>query len=423
MNQLIIHNKALRQFIECNGLNSVDHIVDLDNIDLVLRECLSIEEMREAGSFFTGQKLATHAVKKFIKAITFDSVVLDPTCGAGNLLIECSRSLGVEDTLSKTLALWGKVLWGFDLHESFIEATKLRLVLEALSRGVHKDCSVDEAVSYFKNIYVNDALAIRKEDLLSVTHVITNPPFSSWNSPNKYYWKKGKINAAGIVFDYYLRILPKNCIIVAILPDVLRSGSRYNLFRDFCSLNLKAQSSIWGRFNSKTNVDVFILFGHLLEDESPDQIIWQEDLGLYEKLSSKFDVCTGPLVAYRDIEVGSLYPYFNSKNTSAWEIVTEVNESRRFRGKVISPPFVLVKRTSSPDDKYRATATVINLKTMVAVENHLIVIKPKNNSLSECKKLMKTLRADSTNDFLNKRIRLRHLTVQVIKDIPLRDAF
>ncbi|MEZ2903455.1 N-6 DNA methylase [Acinetobacter terrestris] len=423
MNQLITHNQALRQFIERNGLNFTDHIVDLDNIDLVLRGCLSIEEMRDAGSFFTGQKLATHAVKKFTKAITFDSVVLDPTCGAGNLLIECSRSLGVEGTLSKTLAHWGKVLWGFDLHESFIEATKLRLVLEALSRGVQKDCSVDEAVSYFKNIYVNDALTIRKENLLAVTHVITNPPFSLWNSPSKFYWKKGKINAAGVVFDYYLRILPKNCIIVAILPDVLRSGSRYNLFRDFCSLNLNAQSSIWGRFNSKTNVDVFILYGYLLEDENQDQIIWQEDLGLYEKLESKFDVCTGPLVAYRDLELGNIYPYFNSKNTPAWEVVTEVNETRKFQGKVVSPPFVLVKRTSSPGDKYRATATIINLKTMVAVENHLIIIKPINNSLLECKKLMKILRSDSTNNFLNKRIRLRHLTVQVIKDIPLRDTF
>lgn len=423
MNQLALHNQELRQLIEHKALNLTEHAVDLDNIDLVLRECLSIEEMREAGSFFTGQNLATQVVKKFSTRITFDSVVLDPTCGAGNLLIECSRCLGVAETLSQTMFLWGRVLWGFDIHESFIEATKLRLVLEALSKGVIQDCSIDEAASHLNNIYVNDALRVKKEDLLKVTHVIMNPPFSLWNSTNRHYWKKGKINAAGIVFDHYLRVLPKNCQIAAVLPDVLRSGSRYNLFRDFCSLNLNARTVIWGRFNSKTDVDVFILHGFLEENENNECIGWQEDLGQYEQLSTKFDVCTGPLVAYRDIIVGTEYPYFHSKNTPAWETITAHTETRRFRGKVLSPPFVLVKRTSSPGDKNRATATIINLKTMVAVENHLIVIKPKNNSLKDCKKLLKILKSEKTNEFLNKRIRLRHLTVQVVKSIPLEGYF
>ncbi|MEQ1306408.1 N-6 DNA methylase [Acinetobacter bereziniae] len=419
MNHFTLHNQTLRNLIERDVLKFTDHIVDLDDIDLVLRECLSIEEMRDAGSFFTGQKLATIVVKKFVKAITFDSVVLDPTCGAGNLLIECSRSLGVETTLTDTLDRWGKVLWGYDLHESFIEATKLRLILEALSRGVVKNCSIENAFKYFENIRVRNALDVNKEDLLKVTHVIMNPPFSLWQSPKKYYWKQGKINAAGVVFDHYLRVLPRNCIVSAVLPDVLRSGSRYKLFRDFSSLNLNADCQIWGRFNSKTDVDVFLLFGTVVDEET-NQIEWQERLGFYEQLSSKFDVCIGPLVAYRDIEAGNKYPYFHSKNTPAWEIITEAKEFRRFQGKVISPPFILVKRTSSPSDKFRATATIINLKTMVAVENHLIVIKPKNNSLLDCKRLIKVLETEETNTFLNNRIRLRHLTVQVVKEIPFK---
>lgn len=422
MNQLTSHNLKLRYLIENKVLDSTENLVNLDDIDLVLRECLSIDEMREAGSFFTGQQLATAAIRKFENAITLDSVVLDPTCGSGNLLVECSRSLGVEKKLSKTLQNWGKVLWGFDIHESFIEAAKLRLILEALSRGVEKDCPVDEAVKFLNKIEVKDALKITKDELRSVTHVLMNPPFMLCNSPIKYYWKPGKINAAGIVFDYYLRVLPKGCSIVAILPDVLRSGSRYRMFRDFCSLNLNASTQVWGRFNSKTNVDVFLLYGKLVAEENEKEIKWQDDLGNYEKLSEKFDVCTGPLVAYRDIEIGNEYPYFHSKNTPAWETVSEVSETRKFPGKVISPPFVLVKRTSSPSSRYRAVATVINLKTLVAVENHLIVIKPKNNSLTACKNLIKILRSEEVNNFLNKQIRLRHLTVQVIKDIPLRTA-
>ncbi|EXC27090.1 N-6 DNA methylase [Acinetobacter baumannii] len=418
MNQLSSHNQALRILIENTNSSSVKELIDLDSIDIVLRECLSIDEMREAGSFFTGQNLATTVIKRFQRAITFDSVVLDPTCGAGNLLIECSRFLGVEKTLTKTLEKWGVVLWGFDIHESFIDASKLRLVIEALSRGVINDCSVEQAMSYFENIKVVNALNIKKNDLINVTHVVMNPPFTLWDSPNKYYWKKGKINAAGIVFDHYLRILPESCLITAILPDVLRSGSRYELFREFCSLSLDAECEVWGRFNAKTDVDVFNLHGLVNRKEEVKEIQWQEKLDEYTKISEIFDVCVGPLVAYRDLESGPEYPYFHSKNTPKWEVITQAGEKRKFKGKVISPPFVLIKRTSSPGDKNRATATLINLKSMVAVENHLIVIKPKNNSLNDCKRLMKVLSSEHTNEFLNKRIRLRHLTVQVVKEIP-----
>ncbi|WP_227501410.1 hypothetical protein [Acinetobacter baumannii] len=53
MNQLINHNNSLRNTIERTDLTLLDAAIDLDSIDLVLRECLTIEEMREAGSFFT----------------------------------------------------------------------------------------------------------------------------------------------------------------------------------------------------------------------------------------------------------------------------------------------------------------------------------------------------------------------------------
>lgn len=420
MNQLIKHNNSLRNAIEQTDLTLLGAAIDLDSIDLVLRECLTIEEMREAGSFFTGQTLATAAVKSLSTAITFDSIILDPTCGAGNLLIECSRMLGVENNLSDTLKKWGKVLWGFDIHQSFVESTKLRLVIEALRRGVNRDCSIEEALSLFNNIQVRDALTITKNDVSKVTHAILNPPFSIWPSPNKFYWKSGKINAAGMVFDHFLRILPDKCCFSAILPDVLRSGSRYSLFRDFCSLKTDAICQVWGRFNKKTDVDVFLLFGNLSEEERSAKIQWQESFGEYIPLSEKFDVRTGPLVAYRDPEIGPEYAYFHSKNTPSWEILIDAPERRKFKGTVISPPFIIIKRTSSPGDKYRASASLINLNEMVAVENHMIVIKPKNNSLNECKKLMKILKSENTNNFLNSRIRLRHLTVQVIKDIPLK---
>lgn len=419
MNQLFQHNNDLKDIIENGHIKVLKSAVDLDSIDLVLRECLSLEEMREAGSFFTGQVLATTLVKSFSEAITLDSVVLDPTCGAGNLLIECSRMLGVCKNLSCTLQSWGKVLRGYDLHASFVEATKLRLVIEALNRGVKKDCSVEQALSYFSHIQVKDTLQVCVDELKEVTHVVLNPPFSSWVSPQVHYWKKGKVNGAGLIMDHYLRNLPKGCLVSAILPDVLRAGTRYEYFRQFCSSQYEAQCNIWGRFNKKTDVDVFLLVGKLKTQENDIFIKWQEnsdsDVGV---LSDSFDVSVGPLVAYRDPLIGNEYAYFHSKNTPAWEILNTPIETRKFKGRVIQPPCVLVKRTSSPGDKYRATATIINIKDSIAVENHLMVIKPKNNSLQDCKKLMKILQSKETNEFLNKAIRLRHLTVKVLKDLP-----
>src|SRR5690606_14225557 len=120
------------------------------------------------------------------------------------------------------------------------------------------------------------------------------------------------------------------------------------------------------------------------------------------KLSDLFDVRVGQLVAFRDPEEGELYPYFHPKNCPAWGTINQITEERRFLKKPLNPPFIVVKRTSSPRDKYRASATIINLKQPVVIENHMIVIRPKSGLLRDCKKLLKVLRADRTNLFLNK---------------------
>lgn len=421
MVQICDHNFKLKDLIngkETQDLSVFRKAVNLDDIDIVLRECLSREEMREAGSFFTGQKLATEAIQLFQKAITFESIILDPTCGAGNLLIEASRKLGVEKTLTATLQAWGAVLWGFDIHETFIEATKLRLILEALSRGVELNCSTESAFNFLKNIKVKDALSVTKEELEKVTHVIMNPPFTLWESPKNEFWKNGKINAAGIISYFFFKTLPKECQIVAILPEVLRCGSRYEDFRTNTSVELSGSCLPWGRFNSKTDVDVFLLVG-CCNQESDSEIRWYEESNYSLSLGDLYDVRVGPLVAYRDPEEGKELPYFHSRNLSTGKILTRSNETRKFLGKSIKTPCVLIKRTSSPSDKQRAAATLVNLVTDIFVENHLIIVSPKNGTLEECKKVMDVLNSNKTNDFLNEQMRLRHLTVKIIKNIPI----
>ncbi|HCC2281432.1 N-6 DNA methylase [Citrobacter portucalensis] len=412
------YNKILREIISSSSKGHAIKSIDLDEIDSILRDSLSIKNMREAGSFFTGLKLATKTLDSFLEPIKINSVVLDPTCGAGNLLVACSRRFSIYPTLTQTLSIWGQQLKGFDLYEIFVESAKLRIIIDALNRGAKKDCDIDIALTLLPNIKVKNALDVCEMDLKDITHVVMNPPFTITPSPNNYYWKKGKVNSAGIFMDKYIRLLPAGCCVSAILPDVLRSGSRYEEFRTFIDCNLIGTCNIWGRFNAKTDVDVFILSGKIKRYLN-SRLPWSPNLGKYMQLSSQYDVRVGPLVAYRDHQEGEEHPYFHPKNSPAWEIISKVSETRKFKGTTIIPPFIVVKRTSSPTDKFRASATIINLDLPVAVENHMIVIRPKDSSFESCLKLMKILKSEKTNNFLNNRIRTRHLTVGVIKEIPI----
>jgi hypothetical protein len=422
MNQFKPHNHALVKLYE-STIDSINHkkineLLDLDHADTVLRDVLSIEEMRAIGSFFTGQKLTTQAVNSFRTPITDRSIILDPTCGTGNLLIESSRRLTINSSLSKTLSAWGIALRGYDIHETFVEATKLRIILEALNRGAIKDCTLNEAFLYLSRIKTANAMSITRDELSDVTHTLMNPPFSSWDSTAENYWNPGKVNAAGVIFDHFIRKLPERCEISAILPDVLRSGSRYESWRKFVEQNICGKIQIIGRFNQKTNIDVFLIHGFLHKAEDK-HISWFPQKQGFSHVSDYFDVCIGPLVAYRDPLEGVLAPFAHSNNTPLWETITGITEKRKFKGRLITPPFVVVRRTSSPTNKFRASGSIISGTTPVAVENHLIVIKPKSNSLNDCDKLLQKLKSSEVNEFINTRIRCRHLTVGVIKEIPL----
>lgn len=421
MNQLISHNSNLRSFFSSMGEGydtaELKAIVNLDEMDSVIRGALSIKDMRQIGSFFTGDELASD-LSTFSTPITKYSAILDPACGAGNLLIACSRLLPSHKSLTKTLTQWGRILNGFDLHESFVEATKLRVILEAVNRGAIADCSIDDALQLLPGIEVFDAMSATKEKIKHVTHVVMNPPFSIWDSPNRDFWKKGKVNAAAVIFEHYMKILPKGCECNSILPEVLRSGSRYNHWRYFIEKNIIGKIKIIGRFNTKTDVDVFTIHGHIANKNK--NLNWQIESKPGSKISDYFDVSVGRLVAYRDIEEGVLRPYVHSKNVQPWQTILQPTEKRRFKGTVIKPPFVVIRRTSSPTDRHRAVGAIISGKEAVAVENHLIIIKPKDNTIRSCKKMLEVLQSNETNDFLNIRMRCRHLTVSAVQQIPFK---
>lgn len=425
MNQIVGHNNFLKSLYNKLSHQSdtiqLKEYVSLDAIDGVMRSLVSIEEMRDAGSFFTGDDLAAELENKFMHEISDDSIILDPTCGAGNLLLVCSRKLSVHSSLESTLRTWGKSLCGYDIYSHFVELTKLRLILEILRRGASIDCSLKKAMSYFKNIKTKDALLVKHGEIKDVTHAILNPPFSLWDHSNYEAFQKGKANAAGIVFVHLISILPKSCEISAILPEVLRSGSSYKRWRTFVSSYMTADVTIMGQFNWKTDVDVFILNGILTSNHNAILWINHNSLDNQPCLGDYYDISVGRLVAYRDPEIGDDYPYIHSKNVPIGGILDKFDERRKFRGTVLKPPFVVIRRTSRPSDKSRAIGTIIKGKEPVAVENHLIVIKPHKAPLRNCKRIVQILKSSETNEFLNNRIRCRHLTVGAIKQIPYQE--
>jgi len=55
----------------------------------------------------------------------------------------------------------------------------------------------------------------------------------------------------------------------------------------------------------------------------------------------------------------------------------------------------------------------------VYVDNHLIVLQPKKGGIANCRKLLKLLKTQSTDEWIDSQIRCRHLTVKVVSNIPL----
>ena len=70
-------------------------------------------------------------------------------------------------------------------------------------------------------------------------------------------------------------------------------------------------------------------------------------------------------------------------------------------------------------DAQRAVATIINMPNSVFVDNHLIVLTPKSGTLRDCKKAIEILKDSKTDDWLDDKIRCRHLTVKIVSKIPI----
>jgi hypothetical protein len=387
-----------------------------------LRRLIPLPVLRANGSFFTSTSMTANLWGGAIETIGPDSVIVDPACGAGDLLIPALERLL---TLNTSPIVAGQIR-GADIQSSFVAAARKRMQLTLKERGLEAGSVL------FDGIQENDFLKRPKDVLAHATHVVLNPPFIPAAAPEGCAWGGVRVNAAALFVDACLREAKPGAILVALLPEVLRSGSRYERWRSHVeNFGTDIEVAPMGQFDAKTDIDVFRLRLTVSEENESrlsksSLAVWQPGLsgsaGLGKTVGDYFDVHVGPVVPHRHNDEGTRVPFLHARGLESWTSVEKVSEERGFGGTMHSGPFVVVRRTSRPGERERVRGTVILDQRAIAVENHLIVLKPRLGGVAACLDLMHRLKSTAASAYLNHRINCRHLTVGAIKDIPWADA-
>ena len=411
------------------ALAGANHV--LEDIDLTgllngevgqeLRRRVSLENRQQIGAFFTGQVLRLRTLAPMFDSFV-EGPVWDPACGAGDLLLSYAEKLPILPDIGDTITNWGNKLYGNDIQDVFLRAAKARLVLAAFARGARKLDGIDLSLhAVFPKLLQQDSLLNPAKECPA--DVVLNPPFISQIASRDCEWGSGNVSAAAVFVDMCLKTASSGTRIVAILPDVLRTGTRYERWRKMVAEYADVKRvDIYGPFDPQVDVDVFILelqMRHARVSHDGEDNRWGT-LGAssQENISSYFSVSVGPVVPHRHREDGPELAFLHSRDATPWGVLEHLAPRRRFTGTIHYSPFVVIRRTSSPSDRNRAIGTIINCTEPIAVENHLIICKPNDGKIESCQNLLEVLKSDSTNNWLNKRIRCRHLTVGAVKEIP-----
>ena len=113
-----------------------------------------------------------------------------------------------------------------------------------------------------------------------------------------------------------------------------------------------------------------------------------------------------------------MHRFLSASNAGAAGTTTPPpHERRAFDGTVFTPPFVVVKRTSRPAQRPRARAVAVEGVQSVAVENHLIVLRPESGGLDECERLVRVLESEAVSEWLDHRLGGRHLSTLALEEL------
>lgn len=347
--------------------------------------------------------------------------VFDPTCGAGSLLIAIASKFPILGGFSETLKHWGRYLAGCDIHQEFVDATHLRIALLALRRGARagRPPSLSQIRKLLPRIYRADACN-EKKAFNWAKLILLNPPFNRTIPQKARTWCTGRTSNAALIFEHCVSNCNENTRILSILPEVLRSGSLYDEWRRVIAKNVSVNSiESQGIFDSKTDIDVFILDVNVTAD-SKDQTEWCELRTRGSRLEQFFHLSVGPVVPFRLDNRGPDLPFIHARVTKPWCELKNLSETVKFSGTTFRGPFVVIRRTSRPGDQHRTVASIVTSPANIAVENHLIICKPLDGKVSTCRKLLQELKKPYVNEWLNSKLRCRHLTVRILKQLPLK---
>ncbi|MBB5036424.1 N-6 DNA methylase [Prosthecobacter dejongeii] len=387
-----------------------------------LRTLVNRHQLRNSGAFFTGEKLARQMVQLIAPKNYGDTSAWDPNCGAGDLLLRWSERLRlINGDLEATLLHWEKRLYGVEIHPEFLQVAKRRLILAAVSRGAKLKHGQLVPDNFFKGLICHDLL---HGDMCipDKAVILMNPPFTMIETPEDCYnWSSGKVAFAAVAFLNCLKLARSGQQIIAILPDVLRSGSRYERWRKLVSQYASsAKVKVVGRFSNEADVDVFIL--HAISGKAGHtNIVWFQQSSRQDThaLGDICEVRVGTVVPHRHTQEGPKVAYLTTADSPPWRELKNLASTIRYSGTCVNGPFLAVRRTSSPSDINRAITTIINYSGSVAVENHLITLRPLDGKIQTCRRIQKHLRSEKVREWLDGRIRCRHLTVSSLREIPI----
>jgi hypothetical protein len=386
-----------------------------------LRKLYTIDALRDTGTYFTGSALANRLVTALVGVLPGAERVVDPACGAGDLLVACARHLPLKADLSETLKDWGERLTGFDINSAFVEATRYRLALLALQRMQTSPREIPNALPVekaFSNIQSRSGLAAWQiRDSPAV--IVVNPPFTYGVAEKNCTWANGRISQAATFINTCLSNAARGTRILAILPDVLRTGSRYEKWRQMITAKATVHSvEIIGQFDELTEISVFLLELEVGEGTGTNTAWAHPKNPSGRTVNDFFDVHVGPVVPFRLDRKGRWCTYVRSEQLPPWETVRKFDQRIRFKGTTYNPPFVAIRRTSKADYQVRCIGTLVTGDKPIAVENHLLIAMPRDKRVSTCKQLLDVLKREFTSIWMNERIRCRHLTVGSVGELP-----
>jgi hypothetical protein len=383
-----------------------------------LRRRVALDVRRSQGAFPTPRALARRLVADELR--TRKTVYVDPALGCGDLLLAVAEQLPLRRSVGETLEAWGRRMVGRDLEAEFVRATRLRLALLAEHRlGQRGYLTESRLARLLPQIAIGDGREFRSTAAMTV---LLNPPFGRV-AVDDVRWAGGRVSAAATFAATVIENSARGVHIAAILPDVLRAGSNYAGWREHVAARFAVSTvETVGQFDPWTDIDVFLLRGRVARSRT-DVAWWPAAPTTTQNIGDLFSVSVGAVVPHRDPLRGAYHPYLCAHDLPRAGDHRAGDIKRRSDRRLFEPPFVVVRRTSRPVGAgQRVTANLIRANSPVAVENHLIVLKPADGLVKSCRALIDVLTAETTTRWLDERIRCRHLTVGAVAAIPWPDA-